>query len=71
MICHFLFLEAPLSCSKRFEDSPAGVKSKIQITTQAIMSFPVSRNLPRLLLPANTMVPGKCNSQEELSDHRS
>ena len=40
MICHFLVLEAPLSCSKRFENFPASVKSKIRFITPAKMSFP-------------------------------
>ena len=71
MICKILLLEALLSCSKRFENSLASIKSKIQFTTPAKMCFPGQKSLPRLLLPANSMVPGKCNSQEELSDRRS
>ena len=35
MICHFLVLKAPASCSKRLENSPASVKIKIQFTTLA------------------------------------
>ena len=40
MICHFLLLAALLSCSKRFDNSPASVKSKIWFITPAKMSFP-------------------------------
>ena len=32
MICHFLLLKAPVRISKRFKNSPASVKSKIQFT---------------------------------------
>ena len=31
---------------------------------------PARRRLPRLLLPANSVFPGKCHSQEQLSDRR-
>ena len=68
-ICIFLdkvlFLESPVSTSKRFENSPVSVKSKIRKSDS-----PASRRLPQLLLPTNSMFPGKCNSQEQLSDRR-
>ena len=35
------------------------------------MRFPVSRSIPRLLLPANAKIPDKCNSQKEFFDRRS
>ena len=45
-----------------------GPKHAMQIRVNTIKSA-VSRSIPRLLLPANSMVPGKCNSQEKLSNH--
>ena len=40
MILNFLFLEVPVSCSKRFENSQASVKRKILFITPAKMRFP-------------------------------
>ena len=61
-ICIFLdkvlLLESPVSTSKRFENSPVSVRSKIRKSDS-----PASRRLPQLLLPTNSMFPGKCNSQ--------
>ena len=87
MICHFYFLAqkcnyfslfigksndlsrfVPVISSKRIKNSRASIKSKIWRRKWA---SPVSRSIPRLLLVTNSMVPGKSNSQEELSDCRS
>ena len=60
-----MLLKTTVSSSKRFENSPASVKRKILFITTAKMSFPaVSRSIALLLLPANSMFPCKCNSQE-------
>ena len=40
MICHFLLLKVPVSSSKRFENYPASVKSKIWFMLPVKMSFP-------------------------------
>ena len=74
MILNFLFLKVPVSCSKRFENSPASVKSKILFITPAKMRFPVQKehspsftarqhNGPRLLQkPGVVAWPSKLNS---------
>ena len=40
MILNFLFLKVPVSCSKRYENSPASEKSMILFITPAKMRFP-------------------------------
>ena len=74
MIWNFLFLKVPVNCSKRFENSPASVKSKILFITPAKMRFPVQKehspsftarqhNGPRLLQkPGVVAWPSKLNS---------
>ena len=72
MIFNFLLLKTLVSSSKRFENSPASVKNKIRVYNTGENELPrFSRSIPRLLLPTDSMFPGKCNSQEQLSDRRS
>ena len=78
MICHFLLLKTPIRSSKRFENSPASVKSKIQSTALAKMSFPGQQEpstaftvcqlnfLRQVQQPGEVASPQKLNSPESV-----
>ena len=63
MIFSFLLLKAPVSCSKRFENSPASVKSMIRFITPAKMRFPSVGAFPGCYCPPTQWSPASATAR--------
>ena len=64
MIFHFLLLKAHVSCSKRFENSPASVKSMIWFIKPAKKKFPRSvGSFPGFYCPPTQISPASATDR--------